>query len=167
MSFGFGQGKIAEVDAGLTVLQIREPQGRVESNVIANHLESVSEETNGAIDRVLAPAPAFVPRAEVALVGVQVVDRTLGEPPVVFRREPQLEGIDDDGGETLLHREDVVDGAVVGVGPDMIVRARIDQLSRNPQPVSGPANTAFEEVAHSQLAGNRLHILRRASEHHG
>ena len=166
-ALGLDEGVLAEVDAGLPVLQIRQTQCGVQSGVVADDLQPVAQEMDGVIDRVLPPAPALLARAEVALVRVQVVDGALGEPSFFVGGEPELERIHDHPGETFLDREDILDGAVVGVRPQMIVRARVDELSRDPQPVSSSTHAALQDVSHPQLAGDRLHVLGRALERHG
>ena len=76
------------------------------------------------IDRVLPPPPRFLARAEVALVRVHVVDRTVGQPPVFVGGQPELEALDDDTGEAFLNREDILDRTVVRVGPQVVVGGR-------------------------------------------
>ena len=118
------------------------------------------------IDCVLSPAPSLLARAKVALVRGQVVDGARGEAAFFVGGELELEGFDDHTSEAFLDREDIVDDAVVGVGPQVMVGARIDELSCDAQPASGSADAAFEDIPHAQLGGDRLHVLGRASECH-
>ena len=61
-------------------MQEGKTKGRVESRILSNEGQSVVEELNRVIDRVLAPTPRLVARPEVALVRVQVADRALRQP---------------------------------------------------------------------------------------
>jgi hypothetical protein len=93
-------------------------------------IQPVVEKMNGVIDGVLAPAPALLACAEVALVRVQVFDGVLGEPPFFISGELKLEGIDDHTGETFLNREDILDGAVVSAGQECVHRTVARRRSR-------------------------------------
>jgi len=74
---------------------MREAQRRVEPGVVA----TISNRCAGAgwreFDRVLPPRPSFLPRAQVALVCVQVADGAFGEPAFFVGAELKLERVDD------------------------------------------------------------------------
>ena len=77
-----------------------------------------------------------MPRPQIALIRLHVPDRTFRETPLFVVAQPKLEGCDDDAGETFLYRKDVLERAIVVLGPDMVVPARIDQLRAYSQLVS-------------------------------
>jgi hypothetical protein len=147
-------------------MKMREAQRRVEAGVVADDGQSVVQELDGVIDRVLPPAPPFLPCAQIALVRVQVGDGTFGEPPFFVGAELELERVDDDAGESFLEREDVLDGPVVLVGPQVVVRGGVDELSGNAQAAARPPHAAFEDVSDAELTRDRLHILGRLLERH-
>src|SRR6266576_1565376 len=61
-------------------------------------------------------------------------------------------------GNLVLDCEDVVEIAVVALGPKMIASRSIDKLSRNPKAVAALSDRAFEHVADAKLASHLLHI---------
>ena len=83
-----------------------------------------------------------------------------------YSREPKLEGVDDYPRQSLLHRENIVDRAVVVVGPQVSVCACVDELSADSQPAARPPHAALEDVADTQFAGDGLHVLAGLLEHH-
>lgn len=54
--------------------------------------------------------------------------------------------------DLVLHGEDVVDGAVVALGPEMGTAGGIDQLGGDADAVAALANAALEDMAHAELA---------------
>ena len=69
------------------------------------------------IYRIAPPAPCFVPGPEITFVRVQVADGVFTEAPLFVIGESELEGCNDHSSETFLHREDILEGAVVVLGP--------------------------------------------------
>ena len=65
-------------------------------------------------------------------------------------------------GDLVLEREDVLQVAVVALGPDVVVGFGIDQLHRDAHPVAGLAHAAFDDVLHAELARDLLHVHRLA-----
>src|SRR5204863_5503717 len=61
-------------------------------------------------------------------------------------------------GNLVLDREDVVEIAVIALGPQMIASRSLDKLSRNPKAVAALSDRAFEHVADAKLAAHLLHI---------
>jgi len=59
----------------------------------------------------------------------------------------------DDGARHLfLSRKDVLQLAIVPIGPTMTASQDVDQLRGNSNTLSATANAAFEQVAHIQLS---------------
>ena len=61
-------------------------------------------------------------------------------------------------GDLILHCEDVGEIAVVALGSVVISRFGLDQLRCYADAVPGFAETAFEHIAHAELASHLLHI---------
>ena len=61
-------------------------------------------------------------------------------------------------GNLVLDCEDVVEIAVIALGPQMIASRSVDKLSRNPKAVAALSDRAFEHVADAKLASHLLHI---------
>src|SRR5262249_5015914 len=53
--------------------------------------------------------------------------------------------------------EDVVEGAIIALGPDMRGVGRVDQLSRDPYSWPELSDAALEHVTHAQFAADILH----------
>ena len=55
-------------------------------------------------------------------------------------------GSDDGGCELVLDRENIGKLAVIAIGPDVPVGARIDELDGDAHPVAGLAHAAFDDI---------------------
>ena len=75
---------------------------------------------------------------------------------VARRLDPPGQGGDDRGGHLVLDREDVLELAVVALGPDVPVGLGIDQLHRDAHAVARLAHAALDHVLHAEL---RRHLL--------
>src|SRR5207247_1068741 len=71
---GLEERSLTEVDARFPILQIRETQRRIQSGVVTDDLQSVAQELDGVIDRILSPPPSLLARPEVTLVRRKIVD---------------------------------------------------------------------------------------------
>ena len=65
-------------------------------------------------------------------------------------------------GDVVLHREDVVQLAVVLLGPDVLAAPGVDQLAGDAQPPAGRAHAALQHVAHAEVARDLAHVDRAA-----
>ncbi len=63
-------------------------------------------------------------------------------------------------GNFVLHREHVLELAVIALGPEMMSVGRIDQLNRNAHPIARFAHTALDDIAHAKFAAH-LHDVGR------
>ena len=75
--------------------------------------------------------------------------------------------------DLVLHGKHVGQVAIVAVGPEMVPGFAIDQLRRDPHPIAGAPDAAFDHVTHAQLArhladvhGRTLVGERRAARNH-
>ena len=94
---------------------------------------------------VIQPLDPQVPRFDVRRGGVaQAGLLALGEPDLHLGRQPE--------GDLVLHREDIVDAAVVALRPQVSAARRIDQLGGNSDAVADFADAALEHVADAELA---------------
>src|SRR3954470_8707879 len=85
---------------------------------------------------------------EIERVGVFARPRRFGCDQFAIERDCNLAGY------LILQREQVVSVMVEPLGPYMHVRFRVDQLSVDPDLPSDAPNTAFQDVAHIQLAAD-------------
>src|ERR1700730_6487790 len=100
--------------------------------------------------------------AQVEIVGVEAV-RAFALGALDFGlAQAGLDRADDAQGDLVLQFEDVSARAIVALGPDMRAADRCDQLRGGPHAVAGLAQAAFEDIAHTELATDLLHIHRSA-----
>ena len=64
----------------------------------------------------------------------------------------------------VLDGEDVLQLAIVALGPEMRVMGRVDQLRGDAHPVAGAPHAAFDEVADAEPAGDVLCLDRLSLE---
>lgn len=67
----------------------------------------------------------------------------------------------------VLHFEEISDGPVELVGPQMSAGLRIDELNVDPHAGPGPLDASFEHITDVKLAADHLHIERLALECEG
>ena len=74
----------------------------------------------------------------------------------VSAEQRDLELLRHRAGNLRLHREDVLQFAVVGFRPDIAAVARFDQRHRDAHPIGRLAHAAFEQIIDAQLFADRL-----------
>jgi hypothetical protein len=105
-------------------------------------------------------AQVMVVRLDVALGGL-LDDRLVGGQQGPPQRLDHLRG------DLVLDGEHVVQAAVVGVGPEVVAAARIDQLRRDPDLVALLAHAALEDVGHAEPLADGAQVLLLALEGEG
>ena len=101
---------------------------------------------------------------EDALVGRHVVGGQPGRAVARRRLDPPRQGGDDRGRDLVLDGEDVLEVAVVALGPEVVVGLGVDQLHGDAHPLPDLAHAAFDDVLHAELGGELLHLDRPALE---
>ena len=95
---------------------------------------------------------------QVVLVGLGVGGRAAGDEGALLRQQLHLEGVDDAAGDLVLEREDIVQAAVVAIGPEMPAAAAVDQLDGDAHAVPGLAYAALEDVADTERVRRLAHF---------
>ena len=62
--------------------------------------------------------------------------------------------------DLVLDGEDVLEVAVVALGPEVVVGLGVDQLHRDAHPLPDLAHAALDDVLHAELGGELLHLDR-------
>src|SRR5215813_6764763 len=83
---------------------------------------------------------------------------------LLHREQMEFQRFRHRAGNFILHLEDVIDVALVRLGPQMLAGIRSDQLRRDPQSVAGPSNTAFEDVRYVEFCRDGGDIVRLSSK---
>jgi len=93
---------------------------------------------------------------------IDAVGRLARGAVALFGIKVRLDRGDDALGNVVLHREDVMQVAIVFLGPDMLAGFRVDELSGDADLLARRAHAAFEHVAHTEIARDLAHIDRLA-----
>ena len=97
-------------------------------------------------------------RAQIEIVGVETVRPLALGALDLGVQQARLDRADDAQGDLVLQFEDVVERAIIALGPDMRAARRRDQLRGDPHAVAGLAQAAFEDIAHAELAADLLQV---------
>ena len=67
-------------------------------------------------------------------------------------RTRRLDHADDALGHAILQREDIVQGVLEPVGPNLGALADVDELHADPHAAAGLADASFQHIANAELA---------------
>ena len=90
----------------------------------------------------------------VVVISVEIVRTFPLRPARLGRPDRRLDRPYDAARDLILEIEDVDQIAIEAVGPDVMTRARIDELARYANPVARLSHAPFQHVPHAQLAPN-------------
>ena len=90
--------------------------------------------------------------------------RRIFRSPSLGCHQPGIERVGEPRYNFVLHIEEVGNGLVEAVGPQMIAGFGVDQLYIDPEPVAAALYRALQRVADVQFAADPLHIDRFALE---
>src|ERR1700730_7470144 len=96
--------------------------------------------------------------AQVQVVGGEIACWSPGRTSSLGRLHGWLDDSGDPDCDLILQVENIFQGAVETVGPEMRAGFRLDQLRGNPHATGGLAYRAFQHVTNAQFAGYPLHI---------
>ena len=106
-----------------------------------------------------------VPQAPlITFPGAEILGGLAPRPLTFAAREMRFDSGDDGVGDFILYRENVLQIAIVALGPKMFVVHRIDQLRRYAYPVAAAPHAALDHVAHAELPAHFLDFCRLTSE---
>ena len=96
-------------------------------------------------------ATNVVPTAQKEVISLKILRRAEGQRFPLLRGKRDPHRLSDAAGDLGLHVEDVLQLAVVTLGPERVVGLCVDQLGVDPEPVAEPADTAREDARGPQL----------------
>ncbi len=102
--------------------------------------------------------------AQEQVVSLHVALGTLADDLGIGRQQRAPQRPDHLRGNVVLDGEDVVELAVVGVGPQVIAGACVDELRRHPNPVILAPHAALEDIRHAEPLANAAQVLVLALE---
>ena len=94
--------------------------------------------------------------AQEGVIGLQVVRVFAHDVPLLLQRELQLQRRHDLLHDLILQRKDVLQRAVIALGPQVIAGRGIDQLRGDPHLLARFLHTAFQHVPYAQSLCPRL-----------
>ena len=96
-------------------------------------------------------AGVVMPGHQVEVVGIEMGRAALLDRLFFLRQQLEFQRRDDGLGDLVLQREDVVQVAVVALGPEVVVARRLDQLGGDADAPARAPHAALEHVADLQL----------------
>ncbi len=100
------------------------------------------------------------PAARVQMPGIETARRRDAGTFDDRMPDDRFERSDDVIGQFVLDLEQILQGTLVALRPEVMTGSRIDQLAGHAHSVAGLANAAFEHVAGAQAAADLLDIDR-------
>jgi hypothetical protein len=100
------------------------------------------------------PCPHIGHRASDTAPGIQALRGPPLKAQVLRGKDLRFDRGNDHRGDLVLDREDVGNGAIVTLGPDMRAGRGIDELARNAQAIAGLANASFQNILHAKVSGD-------------
>src|ERR1700722_13136657 len=97
-------------------------------------------------------ADVALPRHEIEMVGLDIVRAALLDRLLLLGQELQFQSLDDGFGDFGLQREDIVQVAIVALGPEVLVTRTVDQLGGDAYAATRLAHAAFEDEADLEFA---------------
>ena len=91
-----------------------------------------------------------VPRLQIAAISLEVMRLRPDTNGPFSRGETGLHGLDDSGGDLVLHSEHVRRVAIEALRPELIAAHDIGELRGHAKPVAGRPHAALEDVAHRE-----------------
>ena len=135
---------------------------RVCCRVVRLELDRIDEQRQGLFGILRHRCEGKRQRAEIKVIGVQAVRPLPPRALDLCFAQGRLDDTYNADRQLVLDGEDIVERAVVMVGPDVGAGSGVDQLSRDANAVPGFPDAAFEGVAHAQLAADLLQVHRLA-----
>ena len=129
-------------------------------------LSASVEEANGLLAVGLAVRREMRQGAERQVVGGEAFRPLAAGKRDLGHVDRGADGAGDPLGDVILEVEEVVDDAVVAVGPEMRAGNGVDELRRDADAVAGLAHAPFEHVAHAEGAGDLADVDRRGPCRH-
>src|SRR5436309_1233851 len=97
-------------------------------------------------------------RPQVKIVSSKICRRCLLNRGFFARRNFGLELVGDAFGDLALNGKHISQVAIIGLGPQMCVVPRIDELRVDPHFVSSPLHTSFDHMCYSKLLSDLAQI---------
>jgi hypothetical protein len=135
------------------------PRGQGEGGAVAwIALDRPPEQVDGLDDAVPFVREAVWERAQIEIIGVEIVRPTIGQSADLGGLQRRLDDTSDADRHLVLKLQDILHIAVEAVGPEMRPVRSVDQLRGDAHATACLAHAAFEHIAHAEFAPNLLHI---------
>src|SRR4029077_11885065 len=98
---------------------------------------------------------------QVSIVSLRIVCRVGGDDLLFLTGKVRSQLIGDGFGYFTLHRKDVGELAIEGIGPQMGIVSGFDQLHVHTPSVAAPLHTSFQDVSNPKLLADLGQVFRR------
>jgi hypothetical protein len=147
---GLGLGKLRDIELPGGPVRVGESRVRVGIGRVPLDRSLI------VLDRALVPLLRSgipeIPSAPVEPICLRIARSVPNQRRIPSLPELDLEGADDLASDLLLHSKNVLQVALVVLGPEVLVGTRIDELRGDAYAPGVPSHAAFEDVSHPQLA---------------
>jgi hypothetical protein len=132
---------------------------RVELDGLLEHLQAV----------VVIFAASVIAAAQIKIVGLRIFSGLAGDGFFFLRGQRDAQSLGDAACDFFLDGENVLELAVVALGPHRMARGRFNQLRGDAHPAAGAADRTFEHVRRAELLADLLggDLLVAEGEHLG
>ena len=107
---------------------------------------------------LLCHTPEVRQRPHDQLPGAHVVRRLALGMEILRGVKLRFDRGNDGLGDLVLHREDVLDAAIVALGPDVAAGRNIVELRGDAHTVAGLAHAALEDIVDAEVRGDLLQV---------
>src|SRR5262245_35400857 len=126
------------------------------SRVVRIEFDGATEQAERLLDVVEGQRIVQRERAEEEIVGVNIVRRLAARALDLCTAKFWLDCAYDARGDAVLKIEDVTQGPVETIGPEMQASRSIEQLTGDAHALARPAHAALEQVAHAEACPDFL-----------
>src|SRR5204863_2456890 len=146
----------------LPALEKRPAQACVGPRILGIELESLGEEPPRLGTASARRMLSFVMAPKHQVVGLEHTRWRPADTNLLSLGDLDGQGSDDLLCDLVLQDEDVAHFAVVALGPDVIPRSRVHQLSGDPHSMTRTLDAAFQDIPHTEVTAHLAYVHRFA-----
>ena len=151
---------VVPVQVALQVRQLRigKRERRIGGDRLAVQLGGLRSDGGRVVRAAGLQLPEQRQRLQVEIMRLDIARGHAGDPRGLRGQQLRLQRVGDAGRDVALHREHVLQVAVVVLGPEVAVGTRVDQLQVDAHLAGGLLHAAFEHRRDAELLGHDLQV---------